>query len=247
MPSENKAKTLVITGGAGDIGGALITGFLAKHYQVIAVDRDQARLDALEKRDGLHTVAIDITQEDKVAELFEKTVPQIVGELGVLINGAGVMVRATPHETTFEEWRRVMSVNLDAAFLCARGAGRLMLQQGYGNIINIASMAGIKALDRRVAYCTSKAGIAHMTRVQALEWGNLGIRVNAIAPGFILGSMNADLRKDPRRYEAMNSQVPMNRFGQPEELVGPALFLASDESSYINGHVLAVDGGLLVT
>ena len=157
------------------------------------------------------------------------------------------MLRATPEETEFERWRALMSVNLDAAFLCARAAGRLMKPRGQGAIVNISSIASIKALDGRVAYCTSKAAIAHMTRVLALEWGPFGVRSNAIAPGFIRSRMNAELRAIPERAAAMTAQVPLKRFAKPEELVGPLLFLASPAARYVNGHVLFVDGGLQVT
>lgn len=140
-----------------------------------------------------------------------------------------------------------MSVNVDAAFLCARAAGRLMKPCGQGAIVNISSIASVKALDGRVAYCTSKAAIAHMTRSLALEWGPFGIRSNAIAPGFIRTRMNADLRRDPVRTAAMTDQVPLKRFAEPEELIGPLLFLASSAARYVNGHILFVDGGLQVT
>jgi NAD(P)-dependent dehydrogenase (short-subunit alcohol dehydrogenase family) len=170
-----------------------------------------------------------------------------LGGIDLLVNNAGVMVRAAPDETEFEHWRSLMSVNVDAAFLCARAAGRLMKPRGQGVIVNISSIASIKALDGRVAYCTSKAAIAHMTRSLALEWGPFGIRSNAIAPGFIRTRMNADLRRDPVRTAAMTDQVPLKRFAEPEELVGPLLFLASQAARYVNGHILFVDGGLQVT
>lgn len=119
-----------------------------------------------------------------------------------------------------------------------------MLEQASGSVVNISSIASVKALDNRVAYCTSKAAISHLTRVLALEWGARGVRVNGIAPGFIRSRMNADLRADPLRAQAMTEAVPLNRFGEPEELVGALLFLASPAASYVNGHILFVDGGL---
>jgi NAD(P)-dependent dehydrogenase (short-subunit alcohol dehydrogenase family) len=237
----------VVTGAAGDIGRCLVAGLLGGGAHVIAVDRDADGLAAAAGQwasDKVTTAACDITDEKAVDRLFAEAVP---AELDLLVNNAGVLMRATPDDTEFERWRALMSVNVDAAFLCARAAGRLMKPRGKGAIVNISSIASIKALDGRVAYCTSKAAIAHMTRVLALEWGPSGIRSNAIAPGFIRTRMNADLRAIPEKAKAMTDQVPIKRFAEPEELVGPLLFLASPAASYVNGHILFVDGGLQVT
>ena len=239
--------TALVTGAAGDIGRCLVAGLLDGGASVVAVDRDEGALaEALSgwANDRVSTAACDITDEAAVERLFAD---RVAGDLDLLVNNAGVMLRATPEETEFERWRALMSVNLDAAFLCARAAGRLMKPRGQGAIVNISSIASIKALDGRVAYCTSKAAIAHMTRVLALEWGPFGVRSNAIAPGFIRSRMNAELRAIPERAAAMTAQVPLKRFAEPEELVGPLLFLASPAARYVNGHVLFVDGGLQVT
>ena len=237
----------VVTGAAGDIGRCLVAGLLEGGASVIAVDRDAAGLDAATAgwaSDRVTTAACDITDEAAVDRLFAEAVP---ANLDLLVNNAGVLMRAAPEDTEFARWRALMSVNVDAAFLCARAAGRQMRPRGSGAIVNISSIASIKALDGRVAYCTSKAAIAHMTRSLALEWGPHGIRSNAIAPGFIRTRMNADLRAIPEKAAAMTNQVPLKRFAAPEELVGPLLFLASPAARYVNGHILFVDGGLQVT
>jgi len=239
--------TALVTGAAGDIGRCLVAGLLQGGARVVAVDRDAAGLAAAAGQwasDRVTTAACDITDEAAVERLFADSVP---AELDLLVNNAGVLLRAAPDDTDFARWRMVMSVNVDAAFLCARAAGRLMKPRGRGAIVNISSIASVKALDGRIAYCTSKAAIAHMTRMLALEWGPHGIRSNAIAPGFIRTRMNADLRAIPEKAAAMTNQVPLKRFAEPEELVGPLLFLASPASRYVNGHVLFVDGGLQVT
>lgn len=240
----------VITGAAGDIGRCLVAGLAEAGARVLAVDRDpDALASALGAWDDEHVSAAecDITNEAAVERLFKERVTDGLGGIDLLVNNAGVMVRGTPEETEFEQWRRLMSVNVDAAFLCARAAGRLMKSCGSGSVVNISSIASVKALDGRVAYCTSKAAIAQMTRVLALEWGPDGVRCNAIAPGFIRSRMNADLRAIPERAAQMTNQVPLRRFAEPEELVGPLLFLASPAARYVNGHVLFVDGGLQVT
>jgi len=243
-------RVALVTGAAGDIGRCLVRGLIERGARVVAVDRNPEALALA--ADGwasprVATAVCDITDEAAVDALFADHVAAAYGRLDLLVNNAGIMVRATPEETEFERWRALMSVNLDAAFLCARAAGRLMKPQGEGAIVNISSIASVKALDGRVAYCTSKAAIAHMTRVLALEWGPHGIRSNAIAPGFIRSNMNADLRRDPVRTKQMTDQVPLKRFAEPEELVGPLVFLASPAARYVNGHVLFVDGGLQVT
>lgn len=238
---------VVVTGAAGDIGRCLVAGLLDGGATVVAVDRDADGLAAAAAgwaSDRVTTAACDITDEAAVERLFAAAVP---AELDLLVNNAGVLLRAAPEETEFDRWRALMSVNVDAAFLCARAAGRLMRARGGGAIVNISSIASVKALDGRVAYCTSKAAIAHMTRVLAMEWGPHGIRTNAIAPGFIRTRMNADLRAIPEKAAAMTAQVPLKRFAEPEELVGPLLFLASPAARYVNGHILFVDGGLQVT
>ncbi|MEQ9137015.1 MAG: SDR family oxidoreductase [Thalassobaculum sp.] len=237
----------VVTGAAGDIGRCLVAGLLEGGATVVAVDRDTAGRDAAKAAwasGRVTTAACDITDEAAVDRLFAEAVP---ANLDLLVNNAGVLMRAAPEDTEFARWRALMSVNVDAAFLCARAAGRLMRPRGSGAIVNISSIASIKALDGRVAYCTSKAAIAHMTRSLALEWGPHGIRSNAIAPGFIRTRMNADLRAIPEKAAAMTAQVPLKRFAEPEELVGPLLFLASPAARYVNGHILFVDGGLQVT
>ena len=240
----------VITGAAGDIGRALVAGLLGGGAHVLAVDCDadalaEARQDWVSDR--VSVAECDITDEGSVERMFAEQVATGLGGIDLLVNNAGIMLRGSPEETGFDQWRRLMSVNVDAAFLCARAAGRLMKSQHSGAIVNISSIASIKALDGRVAYCTSKAAIAHMTRILALEWGPHGIRTNAIAPGFIRSRMNADLRAIPERAAQMTDQVPLKRFAEPEELVGPLLFLASSAARYVNGHVLLVDGGLQVT
>ena len=242
--------TALVTGAAGDIGRCLVAGLLGGGARVLAVDRDPGALDEAKAgwaSDRAATAVCDITDEAAVDRLFAEHVTGGLGSLDLLVNNAGVMLRAAPEQTEFEGWRALMGVNLDAAFLCARAAGRLMKPRGAGAIVNISSIASVKALDGRVAYCTSKAAIAHMTRVLALEWGPFGIRSNAIAPGFIRSRMNAELRAIPERAAAMTAQVPLKRFAEPEELVGPLLFLASPAARYVNGHVLFVDGGLQVT
>ncbi|MEE8436006.1 MAG: SDR family oxidoreductase [bacterium] len=236
----------VVTGAAGDFGRVFVRALAGRGCRVVAVDRDDGALR--EARGGwpesVAPFVLDVTDEARLEEFFLDEIQAALGGLDLLVNNAGIMRRGPSEETEMSRWREVFGVNLDGPFMMARAAGRLMLEQGSGTIVNVSSIASVKALDNRIAYCTSKAALSHMTRVLAGEWGARGVRVNGIAPGFIRSRMNADLRADPVRAEAMTAAVPLNRFGEPEELVGALLFLASPAASYVNGHILFVDGGL---
>jgi len=236
----------VVTGAAGDFGRAFVQALAGHGCRVLALDNDAAALAAAATQwpGGVIAHTLDVTDAQAVEDCFAGPVDGELGGVDLLVNNAGIMHRGAPEDTEPEHWRAVLGVNLDGPFLLARAAGKRMLAQGRGNIVNISSIASVRAPDGRIAYCTSKAGISHMTRVLAREWGAQGVRVNGIAPGFIRSRMNADLRADPARLEEMTSSVPLNRFGEPEELVGALLFLASPASSYVNGHILFVDGGL---
>jgi NAD(P)-dependent dehydrogenase (short-subunit alcohol dehydrogenase family) len=238
----------VVTGAAGDFGTVFVQALAGHGCRVVAVDRDDGALAEASGGwpDSVIPFVLDVSDEARVEAFFAEQVASGLGGVDLLVNNAGVMWRSPPEETEWSRWREVLDVNLNGAFLMARAAGRLMLEQSSGAIVNISSIASVKALDNRVAYCTSKAAISHMTRVLALEWGARGVRVNGIAPGFIRSRMNADLRADPLRAKAMSEAVPLHRFGEPEELVGALLFLASPASSYVNGHILFVDGGLQI-
>ncbi len=236
----------VVTGAAGDFGRVFVQALAGRGCRVVAADRDEGALQEASAGwpDSVVPAVLDVSDEARVDAFFRNEVASGLGGVDLLVNNAGVMWRSPPEETEFSRWREVLGVNLDGAFLMARGAGRLMLAQASGAVVNVTSIASVKALDNRVAYCTSKAAISHLTRVLALEWGARGVRVNGIAPGFIRSRMNADLRADPVRTREMTAAVPLNRFGEPEELVGALFFLASPASSYVNGHILFVDGGL---
>jgi NAD(P)-dependent dehydrogenase (short-subunit alcohol dehydrogenase family) len=240
---------VAVTGAAGDIGRPVVAGLAARGCRVAAVDRDPDALSAAARGwpEDVETLAADVTDEARVESMFGSEIPDRIGGLDALFNNAGIMLRSPPEETSLDDWHALMRVNLDGTFLCARAAGGRMLEQGRGAIVNTSSIASLKALEGRVAYCTSKGAISHMTRVMALEWGARGVRVNALAPGFIASRMNADLRAIPEKRRRMIEQVPMARFGEPDELIGALVFLISPASSYVNGQVLFVDGGLQVT
>ena len=178
------------------------------------------------------------------------TVSRIKAELAgisILVNNVGIAEREPTLETTLETWERIIAVNVNAAFLCSREVGRLMVAAGSGSIINIASIMGLTGggLYPNLAYHTSKGALVNMTRALAVEWAQSGVRVNAIAPTYVRTKLTENLRADKELVARIEDRTPMGRFAEPEEMGGAILFLASQASSMVTGHTLPVDGGWL--
>jgi NAD(P)-dependent dehydrogenase (short-subunit alcohol dehydrogenase family) len=190
-----------------------------------------------------HAVEADVTSEADVKRAVRAAVERW-GRLDILINSAGIGARHPAEGYPLERWQAVMDVNLTGTFLFCREAGQVMLEAGRGSIVNIASIAGLVGYNGNPAYLASKGGVVQLTRALAIEWATRGVRVNAIAPGVIETQMiEGAVERDPDFYVAFKQKHPVQRFGQVEELVGPALFLASNAASFVTGHILAVDGG----
>src|SRR5207244_9048229 len=191
-------------------------------------------------------VPADVGKVADIDRLIKSTVATF-GRLDILVNSAGISPHYKPAETMTEaEWDEVIAVNLKGVFLCCQAAGRVMIPQKSGRIINISSIGSKVALPRLVAYCSAKGAINQLTRVLAVEWASHGIRVNALAPGYIDTDLTKSLRENPKRLEPMLRQIPLGHLGIPADIVGAAIYLASDASSYVTGHILDVDGGWLV-
>lgn len=240
----------VITGGARGIGLAVVHWFLTAGYRVAILDVDEAALletsAMLANKGQVLALHCDVSHPIQVTDAFVKIV-NAFGRIDALVNNAGVAVFKPLLETTFEEWRQVMAVNLDGAFLCTQACGPVMLKNartagGCGAVVNIASISGLRASALRVAYGTSKAAIIHLTKQQAVELGNAGIRVNAIAPGPVDTDMAKKVHSAAIRADYADA-IPLARYGTPEEIAAAVGFLCSPAASYINGQVLAVDGG----
>lgn len=165
------------------------------------------------------------------------------GRLDVLFNGAGITAPASLLDTTLEQWDRIITVNLRGQFLCLQAAARIMVEQGHGKIINVTSILGSQGRVNRGAYSASKAGIISLTQTAAVELGPLGVYANAIAPGSIETPMVKSAPSTPEETQRKLASIPLRRRGDPEDLTGPAIFLASDESDYVSGIVMTVDGG----
>ena len=247
-PSEQPVA--VVTGAARGIGLACAQWFLARDYRVAMIDIDNAELQKASLKLGpsnrVLALHCDVASPTDVLAAVEK-ISAAFGRIDALVNNAGVAVFKPLLETTFDEWRQVMAVNLDGAFLCTQACAPVMLKNaktlgGYGAIVNIASISGLRASALRVAYGTSKAAIIHLTKQQAVELGNAGIRVNAIAPGPVDTDMAKKVHSAAIRSDYADA-IPLARYGTPEEIAEGVGFLCSSAASYINGQVLAVDGG----
>jgi NAD(P)-dependent dehydrogenase (short-subunit alcohol dehydrogenase family) len=240
----------VVTGAARGIGLAVAQWFLAHDYRVVLIDIDAetltqttARLrDALgpmaNRMMALHT---DVSRPEQVADAVQR-IRAAFGRIDALVNNAGVATFKPIGETTFDDWRWVMATNLDGPFICTQACAPLMLQNGGGAVVNIASISGLRASTLRVAYGTSKAALIHLTKQQAVEYGNAGIRVNAIAPGPVETEMARKVHTPAIRAD-YHDTIPLARYGSLEEIANAVGFLCSPQAGYINGQVLAVDGG----
>lgn len=242
-------KVAVVTGGARGIGLAIAERFLAEGYRVALLDIDARTLRATERRlaDKRRVLAVrcDISKPPQVKAAVRR-IARAFGRIDALVNNAGIAVFKPILETSFAEWTRVLAVNLHGAFLCSQACAPVMMKGGGGSIVNIASISGLRASTLRVAYGTSKAGLIHLTKQQAAELGTAGIRANCIAPGPVDTAM-AKLVHTPAIRKDYHDVIPLNRYGTTDEIAAAAVFLCGPEASYVNGQVLAVDGGFEAT
>jgi len=243
-------RVAVVVGGTKGLGQAMALALGAAGADVCIVGRGPAGLeDTAQAVAGLgrqaSSFAADVTDEAQVEHMVAHVLAAH-GRLDVLVNSQGIVALQPSAEFSTDEWQRVMDVNLKSLFLCCKHAGRVMLAQGKGKIINVSSVRGFQGRIEDPAYAPSKGAVNQLTRSLAIEWGPRGINVNAIAPTFTptqLGS-GAYFEDTPQRQWVL-SRIPMRRMGQPEDLFGPVVFLASEASDFVNGHVLPVDGGWL--
>jgi len=245
-----KGKVALITGSTRGIGKEFAIGFAKEGADIIVNGRNLEKVKAVANEIenlGVRSIAIhgDVSSSQDVARMVEEAINQF-GRIDILVNNAGINPFILEAEKIKEEgWDQVLDVNLKGVFLCCQAVGKKMIQQGGGKIINISSTAGILGEQGFLPYSVSKAGVTVLTRVLAYEWSRYNILINAIAPGFVAGGMNAPILNKEILVSGLTQKVPIKRLGKPEEIVSLALFLASEESSYINGTTIVADGGML--
>jgi NAD(P)-dependent dehydrogenase (short-subunit alcohol dehydrogenase family) len=244
---ELKGKVAMVTGSTRGLGEVAALA-LAKAGADIAVcgrsTTDLARVTAAIKKLGRNASGfqIDVTDSRKVAEAVEQMLDYF-GRIDILVNNAGVNYRVPVLEYPEKEWDRVINTNLKGYFLVTRAVAPQMIAHGYGKVINMSSILGAVGLPHQVAYASSKGGVDQMTKVMALEWAKLGIRVNAIGPTYFETELVSQIRNDAQRFNFINERTPMGRWGRLPELEGTVIFLASPASDFITGQTIYVDGG----
>lgn len=244
-------RTAVVIGATSGIGKAIALGLADAGADVVPTGRRQnlAKEVASEiERRGRRSLAMaaDVGDSDSLQRLAEATIAKF-GKVDILVNAAGRTVRRATLDVSDEEWNAIMDTNLTGMLRACRVFGRHMVERRYGRIINIGSLTSLVALQEVAAYGASKAGVAALTKSLAVEWGRYGVCVNAILPGVFRTALNEGLLDGTERGRELLMRTPMGRFGQPEEVAGAAIFLASDAAGFVTGHLLAVDGGFLAS
>ncbi|MGD0891782.1 MAG: glucose 1-dehydrogenase [Terracidiphilus sp.] len=244
-------KVAVVTGGTSGIGRALSLGLADAGADVVATARRQQQVDEtaseIEAR-GRQTLRVtsDVCDRSSLEALLAATLDRF-GKVDILVNCAGKIKRTPTLTLPEEEWTDILNTNLTGTLRACQVFGKPMLDRGYGRIVNIASLNSFVALSEVAAYAASKAGIASLTRSLAVEWSKKGVTVNAIAPGVFRTDLNAKLLDSTPRGQELLMRTPMGRFGKTEELVGAAIYLASDGASFVTGQTIIVDGGFLAS
>ncbi len=242
-------KVAIVTGAGRGLGEAMAKGLATAGAKLVITDIDYAAAQKVAtdiKTLGSEALAVEVDVTKSMS--VEKMVNQVLSRwerIDILVNNAGINRRGSCVDMLEEDWQAVIDVNLKGAFLCSKMIGRVMLKQQQGKIINITSLLGTVAQPNRGPYAASKGGLVQLTKVLALEWAKSGINVNGLCPGYFLTELNAALMEDKEVFAQLTSRIPMGRWGQPDELLGSLLFLASDASNYVTGQVLYVDGGYL--
>jgi 2-deoxy-D-gluconate 3-dehydrogenase len=246
-PFDLSGRVAIVTGANAGIGQGLALALAAAGADIACVGRSPAdetlaAVRALGRR--AHFISADLSTIEPVARIVTETVDAL-GGLHILVNNAGIIRRADSLDFTEEDWDAVIDTNLKSVFFLAQAAARHMAPNGGGKIINIASMLSFQGGIRVPSYTAAKSGVAGLTKILANEWAPHGINVNAIAPGYIATSNTEALRADPKRNADILGRIPAGRWGTPADLGGAAVFLASAAADYVQGHILAVDGGWL--
>ncbi|HWQ59206.1 MAG TPA: SDR family NAD(P)-dependent oxidoreductase [Clostridia bacterium] len=242
-------KRAIITGAAGDLGKAMAEGLYRAGARIAILDISDKLEQAVKEIDPsaarVHGVRADLSDRQDIRRAFGEAVDALGGGLDILINNAGIQRRHPVLDYPLDDWDDILEVNLTAVFILCQLAGRLMIEQKYGKIINIASMTAFVGGYSIPAYTASKAGVAQLTKALSNEWAQHGLNINAIAPGYMLTELSRPLVTDKEKSKEILARIPAGRLGKPSDLIGTAIFLSSSASDYLNGAVIPVDGGYL--
>ncbi len=242
MTDLNK-QNIIVTGASGGIGNSIIKKLYESKANIIASGTNTEKLDKLKSQfKDIKTLKFDISQSDKIEEFIENASAELGGNLSCLINNAGVTQDNLAIRMSTEEWNKVININLTSTFLLSKFAIKKMLKNKSGKIINITSVVGHTGNLGQANYTASKAGMVAMSKSLAIEYGKKNININCISPGFIKTAMTDKL--DEKFKELIISKIPSGRLGEPEDVANAVLFLASNQSNYINGETLHVNGGM---
>lgn len=242
-----KGKRVVLTGGATGLGYGMAEGFAEMGAEVAVIDineRLEGSVEKLNKIGTAYAVRADLSSAEAREAAFETAVEKL-GGIDVLVNCAGIQKRHFSEEFPLSDWDKVINVNLSAVFHMCQLAGRKMIENGRGKIVNVASMLSFFGGYTVPAYAASKGGVAQLTKALSNEWASKGINVNAIAPGYMATEMNTAIIEDETRNAQITARIPAKRWGTPEDVKGVVMFLSSAASDYISGAVIPVDGGYL--
>ena len=241
--SEIAKKNIIVTGASGGIGNSIVEKLSKNGANILATGTKKEKLDELKSKfKNLKVLIFDISQNDKIEEFIENATNELGGNLDCIVNNAGITQDNLAIRMNFEEWKKVIDINLNSTFLLSKYSIKKMLKNKKGKVINITSVVGHTGNLGQVNYTAAKAGIIAMSKTLAIEYARKNININCISPGFIKTAMTDKI--DTKFKEMIISKIPSGRLGEPEDVANAVLFLASDHSNYINGETLHVNGGM---
>lgn len=241
-------KVAIVTGAGRGIGRSVAIGLADAGAKVVVCSRTESELltlqqEIMEKGGECSVVTCDVEHAEQVQHVIDVT-KEKYGKIDILINNAGITKKVPAKDLALDDFKKIINVNLTSVFLFAQLTGRVMIEQGFGSIINVSSVASEQGLNGSVAYAASKGGVTMLTKTLSLEWAKLGVRVNAIAPAYVETPLVEAVKKSREGFEeAVHNRTPLGRMAKPEEMVGACIFLASEASSYITGETIFIDGG----